>query len=154
MSRARIILSIAVFSIASVLSAKSMTPKHNTRADIKKYVDEAAKVVAKRGADCTALASTDWRNGDYYLFVSGQDHRLLCHPSAALVGTMDTDIVDSKGKHVGEEFNRVAAKGGWVDYVWPRPGTTEPVAKSTYVRRVQGPGGKWYMIGAGGYEVK
>ena len=43
-----------------------------------------------------------------------------------------------------------AAGHGWVDYVWPRPGTTTPVAKSTYATHVTGPDGKGSMVGGGG----
>ena len=154
MSRMRLVLSVVLLSVSPLLLAKSMTPKHNTRAEIKKYVNDAAKVVSKKGPDCAALASKDWMAGDYYVFVADADHKLLCHPNAKLVGTVDTDIVDANGKNVGEGFNKVAAKGGWVEYVWPRPGQTQPVAKSTYVREVKGPDGKMYMVGAGGYEVK
>ena len=37
---------------------------------------------------------------------------------------------------------------------WPRPGTTTPVAKSTFAKSVKGADGKWYVVGGGGYEVK
>ena len=45
-------------------------------------------------------------------------------------------------------------RGGWVDYVWPRPGTTKPVRKSTYAVRVKSPDGDLYIVASGGYDLK
>ena len=46
-------------------------------------------------------------------------------------------------------LDEVAHKGGgWVDYIWPRPGTTKPVAKSSYAMEVKGPDKKVYVVDA------
>ena len=94
--------------------------------------------------------------GDYYVFVTGPDDRELCHPNPAMIGKAASEIKDANGKNVGTDLLAAAKKrgGGWVDYVWPRPGTDKPVAKSSYAMRVKGPDGKWYVVGAGGYELK
>lgn len=136
--------------------AKSHVPTKNTHAAIKAYVESAAKFIAKNGADCKALEGPEWRSGDYYVFVDEPGGKSLCHPNPKIVGTNATDIVDSNGKKVGVELEAAAAKkgGGWVDYVWPRPGTDKPVAKSSYAMTVKGPDGKAYIVGAGGYELK
>ena len=141
---------------ASTALAKSYTPKKNTRADIKAYVNAAAKYVKKHGADCAAFKSKEWTFGDYYIFVDGPDNRTLCHPNAAIVGKNSDEIVDVNGKKVGMAIREAAAKkgGGWTDYMWPRPGTDKPVAKSTYAMQVKGPDGKTYVVGSGGYELK
>lgn len=150
---------LTVFLLAlgvSAAFANSYTPAKNTRADIKKYVEAAAGHVAKHGADCATFENKDWRSGDYYIFVLGPDEKAVCHPSAAIVGKPSSEIVDAKGRHVGDEI--VAASktkgGGWVDYEWPRPGSDQPVPKSTYAVRVKGPDGKTYIVGSGGYELK
>ncbi len=140
---------------ASAAFAKSYTPKKNTRADIKGYVKAAANVVKKHGPSCSTFESKDWRSGDYYIFVTGPDETELCHPNASMIGKPASEIVDSKGKKVGTALLEAAKKGGgWVDYVWPRPGTTTPVAKSSYSMKVKGPDGKTYYVGSGGYELK
>jgi signal transduction histidine kinase len=141
---------------ASSAFAKSYTPKKNTHAAIKSYVQAASKVVAKHGASCETFESKDWRYGDYYIFVLGPDHKTICHPTASIVGKTADEIVDKNGRHVGNEIEAAAMKkgGGWVDYSWPRPGTDTPVPKSTYATHVKGPDGKTYIVGSGGYEVK
>jgi signal transduction histidine kinase len=142
--------------IATAAMAKSHVPTANTHAAIKSYVQQAATVIAKNGPSCKTFGSKDWQSGDYYIFVVGADDKILCHPNAALVGKMNADVVDANGKKLGLEIVENAKKkgGGWTDYVWPRPGTTNPVPKMTYSTRVKGPGGKWYTVGAGGYELK
>jgi cytochrome c len=150
-------LSVVLLFCATVLVAKSYTPKTNTRAAVKAYVDRAAKEVARHGASCATFKDKNWMAGDYYIFVIGPDDHLVCHPNASLVGKMNTDIVDANGKKVGEELaNKAKSKDGhgWVDYVWPRPRQTTPVPKSSYAEKVKGPDGKWYVVGGGGYELK
>ena len=51
----------------------------------------------------------------------------------------------------GFELCEVAkrAGGGWVGYVWPRPGSAEPARKVSYVLSVPG---RSYQVGAGGYD--
>jgi cytochrome c len=151
-----IALSLLLAIFASTLSAKSYTPRANTRAAIKAYVDRAAKVVASKGADCKAFKSRAWMSGDYYIFVSGPDDRLVCHPNAQMVGKLNTEVVDANGKNIGQALNVAASQpgGGWVDYVWPRPGKTKPEPKSSYVMKVTGPDGKSYEVGSGGYGLK
>lgn len=141
---------------ASTLFAKSYVPTKNTRAAVKAYVQSAAKYVAKHGADCAAFKSKEWMSGDYYIFVTGPDETEVCHPKPEMVGKKASEIVDSNGKKVGTELIAAAKKkgGGWVDYMWPRPGTDKPVAKSSYSMSVKGPDGKMYYVGAGGYELK
>lgn len=59
---------------------------------------------------------------------------------------------DSEGKAIGREMLALLAKqeAGWVDYMWPKPGETVPVHKSSYVRRVE-LDGKLLVVGGGLY---
>jgi cytochrome c len=141
---------------AATAFAESNTPKKNTKADVKAYVERAAKYVAKNGPNCAELKEKDWMAGDYYVFVLGSDEKLICHPNASLVGKPASDIKDVNGKVVGTEIANAGKKkgGGWVEYMWPRPGTEKPVAKTTYAMHVKGPDGKTYIVGSGGYELK
>ncbi len=154
MSRIRVSTALVLFVLVTPLMAKSHIPKKHTHAAIKTYVQQAATFVAKKGADCAALNEADWSSGDYYIFVMGPDDKTLCHPT--LVNAPASSIVDANGKKVGDLLVEAAKKkgGGWVEYVWPRPNTTNPVPKSSYAVRVKGPDGKWYVVGSGGYELK
>jgi cytochrome c len=156
MSR-RLVLTIMVISaLATTAIAKSYIPKANTRAAVKSYVKFAASVVEQKGPSCDKFKGKDWMSGDYYIFVVGPDDKIICHPNESLVGKLNKDVVDVNGKKLGLEIVENAGKkgGGWTDYVWPRPGTTTSVPKSTYSMKVKGPDGKWYVVGGGGYELK
>jgi cytochrome c len=54
-------------------------------------------------------------------------------------GTNTTGQKDATGKLFHEEFIKVArSKGaGWVDYMFPKPGQTQPSQKWTYVKAVK-----------------
>lgn len=152
----RLAVALLVGLFAAGAFAKSHVPAENTHAAIKAYVQQAAKVIAKSGPSCKTFSSKDWQSGDYYVFVVAADDKIVCHPNASLIGKLNADVVDANGKKLGIEIVENAKKkgGGWTDYVWPRPGTNNPVPKMTYSMRVKGPGGKWYTVGAGGYELK
>jgi cytochrome c len=148
---------VLVGLVATAAIAKSEVPTKNTHKAIKKYVKEAAEVVAKKGPSCETFSSKDWMSGDYYIFILGPDEKILCHPNASLIGKNNLDVTDANGKKIGVEIAANAKKkgGGWTEYVWPRPGTTTPqVPKMTYSTQVKGPDGKWYVVGGGGYELK
>jgi cytochrome c len=157
MSRSHVVwVAICLLVLSSVAFADSNVPNENTRAAIKSYVEAAAKVIAKNGPSCAEFAEEEWRSGDYYIFVTGPDDKELCHPNKDMIGKSASEIVDSNGKKVGLMLLEAGKKpgGGWVDYSWPRPGTTKPVAKSSYSMSVKGPDGKTYYVGSGGYELK
>lgn len=142
--------------VAATALAASHLPKANTHAAIKAYVEEAAKIVQKNGPSCATFASPEWRSGEWYIFVDGPNDEVLCHPNASLIGKSPTMVVNAKGDKVGA---MVAAKGkgngsGWVEYLWTPPGKTAEALKTTYVVGVTGPGGKHYVVGAGGWNVK
>lgn len=134
------------------------TPRAATHDAVVAYVDRAAALVAKSGASCDTFSAPAWFSGEWYIFVFDADRNAACHPAQpAMVGKSASEIVDPNGKRIGDLMMAAAggAEGkGWVDYVWPRPGESKPVAKSAYVVSVTGPDGKKYVVGSGGYELK
>ena len=151
------IAAIALLALcASAAIGGSYTPKANTRREIKKYVHAAAKHIAEHGPSCSEFAKREWRSGDAYIFVFGPDKKILCHSDPSLIGRPASQIIDANGKKVGDMIVAAGMKfgGGWVDYVWPRPGTTRPVPKSTYAEHVKSPDGEVYIVGSGGYGLK
>ncbi len=157
MSRSRVFVGLSLFLLAACTSsAPMMTPATNTRDAVVAYVNRAADVVAKRGPSCDTFKQAAWMSGDYYVFVLGPDDHLICHANTQLIGQPASDVIDVNGMHVGDAIVAAAATPeghGWIDYVWPRPGTTMPIPKSTYVTRVTGPDGRMYIVGAGGYNL-
>ena len=104
---------------------------------------------AKAGA-ITALKALRYA-GDEYFFISDLTPRMVMHPfKPELDGTDLSRNADPNGKRLFVEFAAVAKDGGqgFVDYMWPKPGAAEPVAKLSYVRGFQ-PWG--WVIGSGIY---
>ena len=130
MARKSLVILASILLCASAAMAKSLTPKANTHAEIKAYVERAAAHIARHGPDCAAFKSKEWMSGDYYIFVTGPDERELCHPIAAMIGKPASEVVDSKGTHVGTALLNAAKKGGgWVDYatvLWGTADVTPP----------------------------
>lgn len=137
--------------------ATSYTPRGNSREDLVSYVDRAAQLVAREGtAACATLGQSRWTSGDWYVFVNDVDRdTVVCHPTLP-AGQNMAEVRDANGKYLTREMKAaVAGAGGrgWVDYVWPRPGQTQPEPKTAYVVAVTGPDGKRYLVGSGGYNM-
>ena len=69
-----------------------------------------------------------------------------------LEGTNVLNLKDKNGKFlVKAQIEMVEKQGaGWVDYMWPKPGTDNPVKKLSYVQRVDLEGTPAY-VGVGIY---
>jgi signal transduction histidine kinase len=142
--------------LAILVTAATHLPKANTRAEVQRYVEEAAKLVQRHGPACVLLASPAWRSNDYYIFVDGPNDNILCHANAAMIGKAPSTFVNSKGEKVGVMITAKAHGNGkgWVDYFWLPPGKKTEELKSSYVMGITGPDGKHYIVGAGGFNLK
>ena len=90
---------------------------------------------------------------DTYVFVLDPNCNMLVHPaSPELEGKNLRDMKDANGKFLFREFVQVVQDhgSGWVDYMWPKPGTTKPVAKTTFVSKVVVKG-ETFVVGTGIY---
>ena len=92
------------------------------------------------------------RYGDNeYFWINDMDSRMVMHPiRPELDGTDLSAIKDPTGKALFVAFvQEVKAHGdGMVDYMWPKPGSAEPVRKVSYVKGFQ-PWG--WVLGSGVY---
>ena len=106
---------------------------------------EAAQEAAKQ-----ALRDMRYADGDY-LWINTLDGVMVMHPtSPALDGTNILDVKDADGRALFRDMIAlVKDKGhGVVAYQWPKPGTTEPQPKLSYV---QGFAPWGWMVGSGVY---
>ena len=103
-------------------------------------------------AQTAALAAVgDLRYGDDgYLWVNDMVPTMLMHPNRKLIGQNIGGITDPTGKPLFQEFVRVvrADGGGFVPYLWPKPGQQQGVRKISYVKGFQ-PWG--WVVGTGIY---
>ena len=77
-----------------------------------------------------------FKDRDLYPFCGGPDGNFTAHPT--LTGKSLKDLKDKTGKALGEQIYATAAEGkiGEVEYMWPRPGTADPVQKVSFVTKV------------------
>jgi len=107
-------------------------------------LEDAKKLAAQR------LGTLRYEEKDY-IWINDLTPRMVMHPFKPELNGKDlSDIKDSSGKAVFVEFARVCKEkgGGFVDYLWPKPGLSEPVAKLSYVKLFE-PWG--WVVGSGIY---
>jgi methyl-accepting chemotaxis protein len=110
--------------------------------------------IAKEAAQADAIAQImAMRYGaDGYFWINDLDARMIAHAAKPkLNGTDVSGMKDPDGVFIFQEFVRTAkANGqGFVDYMWPKPGSDAPVGKNSHVMLFQ-PWG--WIVGTGVYN--
>lgn len=97
-----------------------------------------------------AIKALDYGAGEYF-WINDMQPRMIMHPiKPELDGSDLTGYQDPTGKHLFVEAVKAVKEhgGGFVSYMWPKPGEDEPVAKMSYVKGFA-PWG--WIIGSGVY---
>lgn len=137
MTRRRLVqfAALVVLSLAGVARAGEF----GTAAEARAMLDRA--VAALKADKAGALAQFTkgeggFKDRDLYPFCGGPDGKFTAHPK--LVGQSLKELKDKAGKALGAEMYQVAQEGkvAEVAYMWPRPGSSDPVAKVSYVTKV------------------
>ncbi len=90
--------------------------------------------------------------GNNYFWINDLSPKMLMHPTVPdLVGKDLTNNKDPNGLAIFVEFAKIAktSGSGFVEYMWPRPGSTDPVEKISYVALFE-PWG--WVLGTGVYN--
>lgn len=117
-----------------------------------KLVDEGKRQIAAGApaaqvqADTAKLLARMRYGEDGYVGVFGEDYLLRAHPDPKLTGTYVRAIKDANGVPIFEHLlaQGKAQGGGYEHYVFPRPGTQEPLPKVSYA--VYDPQWQWLMF--------
>jgi cytochrome c len=131
-------------------------PESEKAKQIVALIEKAAALIDSKGKSVFPefrKADSEWRSDDTYLFVTDMKGMSLLNAGfPKLEGTDSTVLKDSKGKLLGVELLKTAqSKGsGWVDYMFPKPGQSQPSQKWSYVKAVTIDGTPGY-VGAGFY---
>jgi methyl-accepting chemotaxis protein len=145
---ATVILVTAKFSISQETQSEEAK---NTVA----LVDQAVALLQSKGTDAFAEFRTkdsQWLKGDTYIFAFDTNGIEVFHPvQPDLEGKSIIDMKDANGKAFIQERIEIAnTKGsGWVEYMWPKPGESEPSKKMVYMKKVKT--GEDTIIVASGY---
>ncbi|MFS4459229.1 methyl-accepting chemotaxis protein [Bdellovibrio sp. HCB2-146] len=91
-------------------------------------------------------------NGKEYFWVNDLHPKMLMHPMKPELNGKDlSDMKDPNGFRLFVEFVKVGegpSGEGFVEYLWPKPDTPNPVAKISFVRKIK----NWnWIVGSGVY---
>jgi hypothetical protein len=149
----KLMLSVAAFCTMG-LSAGAWAADAATADEVIGKVKESAAVV-QSGGDAALANFNDpkgkWAWKDTYVFVMDcAAGVMVAHPNEKVKGMKLADLKGKAGENLGPALCAAAAKGpngGWVEYMWTKPGAEGNFRKVSYVL----PAGK-YAVGAGVYD--
>jgi cytochrome c len=126
-------------------AAIAMAQQFGTSAEAKAMLEKAAAEL--KAGEAAALAkfndkSGGFRDRDLYVFCYNvSDGKFSAHPNPALMGT-DIRALKVKDDPLGQKIYDQTKEGAVtsVSYNFPKPGTTDPVPKESYLTRVGGQG--------------
>jgi cytochrome c len=149
------LLSAGIILVAPAIPV-SQEPQSEEAKKTIALVDQAAALLESKGTGAFAefrKKDSQWLNGHTYIFVLDMKGIDVFHPvHPDLQGKSIIDMKDANGKAFIQEMVEIAkTKGsGWVEYIWPKPGETEPSKKMTYIKKVK-TGNDTFIVGAGYY---
>jgi hypothetical protein len=157
----------SVISIAVLISASTggpsfaAGPESATPEEAMAKVREAAKYLHDKGASGYAEFNNSagrWVWKDSYVFVYDcRLDKMVAHPIRPdLVGKSILQITDNNGKFIFRELCKAgdAPHGGWVEYVWPKPGAGNLSRKLSYAHAADISFASGIQVSAGVYDDK
>lgn len=135
-------------------SSNSSISKENPAVYTIAFVDQAIRRYKAHGREeaFAYFSSSDSEDGAWYIFVIGEDDRVIAHPNHDFIGKdFEVDLgVDSTGYRWGDLMLSATEDGLWVDYVSKSDPTTDGTKeqlKHTWVVRYDG-----LIFGSGWYQ--
>lgn len=139
----RVMVLMAAAAMAGPVGSQQSPPTSEQAMRIERLVNRAAALVERQGKAAFSefrTRNSEWWFGNTYLFAYDQNLNVLLNPAfPKREGTNPRGEKDAKGKAFHDEFLRtVQDKGaGWVDYMFPKPGESQPSLKWSYVKAVE-----------------
>lgn len=138
-----IFLLAGLLGIAPPAFSQATPPTSEQAKQIEALVNKAAALIESKGKAAFSefrLKNSEWLHGNTYLFVYDLKANVLLNPAfPAREGTNVAGQKDANGKLLHDAMIQMAeTKGsGWVDYMFPKPGQTQPSQKWAYVKAVK-----------------
>jgi type II secretory pathway pseudopilin PulG len=137
--KCKTVLFMVVVSLILAFAAPVVAGSFGTADEAKAMLERAVVALKANQADALAKFTKGeggFKDRDLYPFCGGPDGNFTAHPT--LVGKSLKDLKDKAGKPLGQDIYATAKEGAIaeVSYMWPRPGTTEPVQKVSFVTKV------------------
>ena len=151
-----ILLSIFIAGISNLFSQNMSKRTEETPQSVIANVYKAAELLKEKGSEALAVLTdpkSEFNDRDAYLFIIDVDKSLVVSNPRfpERTGGNIREHLDWSGKHYGVELCEVAMRGGgWIEFVWPKPGMEEGVRKISYVYPIPG---MRYTVCAGIYNA-
>jgi signal transduction histidine kinase len=139
MNRKRLLSALLAMVTVMPAATTVFAADFGTAAEAKAMLERAVTAVKANKADALAKFTKGeggFKDRDLYPFCGGADGNFTAHPT--LAGKSLKELKDKAGKPLGQEIYKAAKEGkiDEVNYMWPRPGSNDPVQKVTYVTKV------------------
>jgi len=140
-----VLFGLAVATLVATASpalSQQDPPRSGRAKEVETLVTKAAALIDQKGKAAFKdfrKQGSEWFHGDTYLFVYDMHANVLLNPAfPKREGTNVSGQKDARGKLFHNEIiNTAETKGsGWVDYMFPKPGQTEPSQKWAFVKKV------------------
>ncbi|MFO1417030.1 MAG: cache domain-containing protein [Methylotetracoccus sp.] len=145
MKRIAMVVGMALFAVlvTTEASAQSSPPSSAKAKEVEALVNKAAPLIEAKGKAAFSelrVKDSEWYHGDTYLFAYDLKGNVLLNPAfPAREGTNVSGQKDANGKLFHDAIIRTAetSGSGWVDYMFPKPGQTQPSQKWAFVKAVK-----------------
>ena len=138
-------LTLALFAAGCVAIPTKNEPAAYTQA----IVQDAIRLYNEEGRQAVIdhYSSPENVDGQWYVFIIGEDGYTIAHYRPESVGRDPALRVDASGYFYGDDILSATEAGKWVSYVHDKPDTGEVTRKHTWVVRHDG-----LFFGSGWYE--
>jgi Single Cache domain 2 len=131
-----------LLAAATLAAAQQFGTADEAKAMLERAVTELKAGEAAALAKFNDKDNKQFRDRDLYVFCfNTPDGKFTAHPNATLVGT-DIRALKVKDDPLGQRIFDQVKEGAvtTVSYEFPKPGTTDPVPKESYITRVANQG--------------
>lgn len=159
-------MKIKTFTLMAILTISSLNAFSQNKSDMEtkenvtprqvvEKVRKAAELLKEKGESGLKIVSdpaSEFNTGDDYIFIIDVEKSLVVSNPRfpERTGGNIREHLDWNKDHYGIRLCEVAMQGGgWIEFVWPKPGTTEGVRKISYIYPIPG---MRYTVCAGMYD--
>jgi signal transduction histidine kinase len=133
-----VVVAFAAIALSGTAMLASAASEFGTSADAKALLTKAVAALQankSEAIDKFNSGADGFKDRDLYVFCIGPDWISTAGPTK---GQNVKDLKDKNGKMLGQAVMSAAKQGGFaqVQYMWPRPGTTDAIEKVSFVTKV------------------
>jgi methyl-accepting chemotaxis protein len=143
---------IALFSVSVfTLCLSNAFAGDCSKAQAKESVEKMCNLIKTKGEGAKGDIAKYRYCGSNYVWVQDAQVKMVLHPIKRRLNGKDLKgSKDENGKALFVEFDKTAnanPAGGWVDYVWAKPGAEKATPKVSFVKKCEG--GLNWIVGSG-----